>query len=61
MEVRNMSLRKQIVISGVAVGETAGLDLTLATLHNAANIVASGGVGFMAAATEACFTRNFRG
>jgi hypothetical protein len=32
-----MSLRKQIVISGVAAGETAGLDLTLATLHNAAN------------------------
>jgi hypothetical protein len=56
-----MSLRKQIVISGVAAEATAGLDLTLATLHNAANVVASGGIGFLAAATEACFTRNFRG
>jgi hypothetical protein len=56
-----MSLRKQIVISGVAAGETAGLDLTLATLHNAANIAALGGIGFLAAATKACFTRNFRG
>jgi hypothetical protein len=56
-----MSLRKQIVISGAAVGETAGLDLTSAALHNAANIVASGGIGSLAAATEACFTRKFRG
>ena len=56
-----MSLRKQIVISGVAAGEIAGLDLTLATLHNAANIVASGGIGFLAATEQACFTRNFRG